>query len=137
MIRRRRPLLLLLAALLPLLAAGCTEYPYATTPPRDLVEEIEEIYLAQKLQEGPQSTLVRPAIVSLCYGPAIDDAAELFDSALRSCPADYQRLIYYGRDALGTPCALLQPYRHTFLCVDLQNRTVVPPIPGGGGVVRP
>jgi hypothetical protein len=123
--------------LLPLAVAGCTNYPYPTTAPKDLTSEIDEIYLERKLQEGRESDLVRPGIVSLCYGPAIDDRGELYDSALRQCSGDYQRLIYYGRDTLGAPCAVVQPYRHTFLCVDLQARTVIPPIPNQGETQPP
>ena len=126
----------LLGLFLVLLLAGCAEYPYQVSAPKALVEEINEIYLAQKLQEGPQSDLVRPGVVSLCYGPALNNEAELYDSALRSCSGDYQRLIYYGRDTLGAPCALAQPYRHTFICYDLQRRTLIPPIPDQGLTIR-
>lgn len=128
--------LALAALLLPLLLAACTEYPYPVEAPRALVEEINELYYAQKLQEGPESDLVRPRIVSLCFGPALDDESELYDSALRQCDGDYQRLIYYGRDTLGAPCAVGQPYRHTFLCTDLQQRTLIPPIPEAGRTIR-
>ena len=120
-----------------LLLAGCGEYPYPVSAPDALVEEVNEIYLAQKLQEGPQSNLVRPTMLSYCYGPALNDKGELYDSALRSCNGDYQRLIYYGRDSLGAPCALAQPYRHTFFCYDLQQRTLIPPIPNRGRTIRP
>lgn len=119
-----------------LLLAGCAEYPYPVAAPKALIEEINEIYLAQKLQEGPDSNLARPGVVSLCYGPALNDEAELYDSALRRCSGDYQRLIYYGRDTLGAPCALGQPYRHTFICYDLQRRTLIPPIPDQGLTIR-
>ena len=129
--RRRSCLPALLPALLPaflagLLLAGCGEYPYPVAAPTALVEEVNEIYLAQKL-----------GIVSFCYGPALNDIGELYDSALRVCRGDYQRLIYYGRDSLGAPCAIAQPYRHTFLCHDLQQRTLIPPIPSRGRTILP
>lgn len=135
--RRSRLPALLPAFLAGLLLAGCGEYPYPVAAPIALVEEVNEIYLAQKLQEGPQSNLRRPGMVSFCYGPALNDIGELYDSALRVCRGDYQRLIYYGRDSLGAPCAIAQPYRHTFLCHDLQQRTLIPPIPSRGRTILP
>ena len=120
-----------------LLLVGCGEYPYRVIAPDAVVEELNEVYLAQKLQEGPQSNLRRPRILSFCYGPALNDERELYDSALRSCSADYERLIYYGRDTLGAPCAVAQPYRHTFLCYNLQQRTLIPPIPNRGRTILP
>ncbi len=124
-------------ALATLSLAGCSYLPYTTTPPKDLAEQVRQIYLDQKLREGPASLLQQPRIVSLCYGPAVDDLPELYDTILLSCGGDYQRIIYYGRDTLATTCALGQPYRHTFLCYDAQARTVLPPIPDAGREILP
>jgi hypothetical protein len=135
---RRFPLPARLAAFAAaLLAAGCSYVPYTTTPPKDLSEEVHQLYLNQKMREGPASDLVKPRIVSLCYGPAIDDLPELYDTILQACAGDYQRVIYYGQDAIATTCAVGQPFRHTFLCYDTQQRTLIPPIPETGREILP
>ncbi|MEX0759217.1 MAG: hypothetical protein WD100_06530 [Tistlia sp.] len=102
----------MLAGLLAL--AGCTTDPAPSAGPKELVQPIQRAR-QQALVEG-RTPAPQPTVLSYCYSRLINTPEQLAYEAGEACTERGGRLVFYGEDAVLTPCPLLQPVRATYLC---------------------
>ena len=101
----------ILGALAGLLVGACSTDPYqietTTDPPWELLDET-----ALPVLDPPLSD--RAHRVSLCYGAAVNEEAEVLARAEEIC--DGGRLIVEGENDFWNGCSVLQPTRVTYIC---------------------
>lgn len=102
---------------LAVLLAACSPRPFAIQPPEDAREGLPVQADAQEAAQAlrPHDYDPNPRPISFCYSSQMNTPEEVMARAKEFCPNN-GTLQFKDEDFLFNGCALLQPYRVTFIC---------------------
>ncbi len=108
-------MIVLLALVLPLLAAGCAG-PYKTTVPEEAAKQASTD--SRNLGRAPRKQfwqdVNRVQALSFCYGGGLNTAEQVIEEAQVACKGGTVEL--HSQDIGLRRCALFQPHRVTYIC---------------------
>ncbi len=105
---------ILLALLLPALAAACASEPYEVAPPAVSFSA----YGIGSEESAPDrdAERARPRTIAVCYNGAFSEPAEVLAEVRHICPGKGE-IIRVDDDVFWNNCSLSKPTRAAFICI--------------------